>query len=263
MILTKDAIKNRIDSCNMIENCIEDAIGNVSVDLRVESIVGTEDALSEYELNPGETVFVKTMETLNMPLDLVGIIGEKNSRMRQGLVVSGPRYQPGHKTSIYLRVQNISTVVIRIAKGNQIAQIFFETLDRETRPYEGTFQGETKYKGLGNYQQQYEDNMFQKISKEKEDIDKLTDHIYANVLTLMGIIAAIFTIISINYSAFTNTELSIKYIATMNVTLGLCITLLFGLMLLVINNKHSKVFKRCYLVIFICLAVASIAILLL
>ena len=34
-------------------------------------------------------------------------IAEKNSRMRQGLAVSGPHYQLGHKTYAFLRVTNI------------------------------------------------------------------------------------------------------------------------------------------------------------
>ena len=242
MILTKEAIIDRINTCDMIKDYTEDSIGNVSVDLRIKSIIGTDESLSEYELNPGETVFVETMEKLNMPLDLIGVIEEKNSRMRQGLVVSGPRYQPGHQTSIFLRVQNISTVVIRLAKGNQIAQIFFETLDKEVAPYAGTFQGESQYKGLGNYQQQYEENMFQRMDQKKSDFDKdiakVTDRIYANVLTLMGIIVAIFSIISINYTAFAKAHLTGKYIISMNISLAFSIVLLMGLVILIVNRKH-------------------------
>ena len=46
----------------------------------------------------------------------MGRIGEKNSRMRQGLWVSGPHYFPGHKTYIYLRVQNLTADTIKIKK---------------------------------------------------------------------------------------------------------------------------------------------------
>ena len=43
-----------------------------------------------------------------MPTDLVGIIGERNSKIRQGLEVVGPHYFPGHTTAIYLDFPPIS-----------------------------------------------------------------------------------------------------------------------------------------------------------
>lgn len=59
---------------------------------------------------------------------ILGRIAEKNSRMRQGLKVDGPHYQPGHVTYAFLRVQNISSQIILLAQGMRIAQIIFEQL---------------------------------------------------------------------------------------------------------------------------------------
>ncbi|MDY2697943.1 MAG: hypothetical protein SOV61_00090, partial [Lachnospiraceae bacterium] len=73
-------------------------------------------------MRPGEVVFVKTKEKISMPTDLMGRIGEKNSRMRQGLIVAGPHYYPGHCTYLYLRVQNATAGTIKIKKGDVIAQ---------------------------------------------------------------------------------------------------------------------------------------------
>ena len=81
--------------------------------------------------------------------------------MRQGLVVAGPYYQPGHNTYAFLRVGNISENVIKLEKGTNIAQVMFEQLsDIPDMPYDkqpsASFQNEDKYRGLGNYKEEYE-----------------------------------------------------------------------------------------------------------
>lgn len=91
----------------------------------------------------------------------MGRIAEKNSRMRQGLVVSGPHYQPGHVTYAFLRIQNISENTIVLHKGIKIAQIMFEQLSEiPDMPYDqqnsAAFQNEEQYRGLGNYRVEYE-----------------------------------------------------------------------------------------------------------
>ena len=92
-------------------------------------ICGNDDKENvHYDLKPGETVFVKTKEKLALPLNILGRIAEKNSRMRQGLKVDGPHYQPGHVTFAFLRVQNISVNTIELSAGMKIAQIIFEEL---------------------------------------------------------------------------------------------------------------------------------------
>ena len=93
-------------------------------------MVSCDDALKDsYTLHPGEFIFVQTREMIHMPKDLIGRIGEKNSRIRQGLSVAGPHYYPGHKTYIYLRIQNITCANITIRENDSIAQIIFEQLE--------------------------------------------------------------------------------------------------------------------------------------
>ena len=65
----------------------------------------------EHALEPGETVFVRSKEQISMPINVLGRVAEKNSRMRQGLQVDGPHYQPGHITYVFMRVRNISNLL--------------------------------------------------------------------------------------------------------------------------------------------------------
>ena len=116
MILVDKDIKSR-QSEIFCDGCYKESCVNaVSYDLHILGIVAQDELADSYVLHPNEVIFVKMEEKIHMPKDLMGRIGEKNSRIRQGLWVSGPHYFPGHETYIYLRVQNITsdTDIVRV-----------------------------------------------------------------------------------------------------------------------------------------------------
>ena len=138
----------------------ENHVTSISYDLDFDGYVNKEGNLSKERmiLRPGESVMIKTIQSLKMPNNLVGIIGERNSRIRQGLNVAGPHYFPGHTTAIYLRVTNVSTVDIELYHGDGIAQIFFEELSEEPEvSYDNqkcaSFNNENAYLGCGKLPQ--------------------------------------------------------------------------------------------------------------
>lgn len=268
MILVDKNIIERVRQDKLIEdNYNENNVNCVSYDLTVDKII-TEDKSKKisYMINPNETVFVKTKEKINMPYDLLGIVTEKNSRMRQGLKVDAPRYQPGHSTFIFLRVQNISNQIILIEENTKIAQIMFETLSEEPvitydRQNNASFNDEEEYVGFGNYYTEYSKqikSVDKTIEDAKEDIDTMSHRIYSNVLALMGIIVAIFSLITINYNASMQTQINFKFIIAMNLSLAFCIVLMMGLIFIFLNSKKHKFLWITYLVIFILLAVAVV-----
>lgn len=134
----------------------ESHITSISYDLDLDGYINKDGGLSKERviLRSGESVMIKTIQSLQMPNDLVGIIGERNSRIRQGLNVVGPHYFPGHTTAIYLRVTNVSPLDIELQHVDGIAQIFFEELSEEPEVsyanQEGaSFNNETDYLGCG------------------------------------------------------------------------------------------------------------------
>ena len=264
MTLTDHQIKAYGSNGQLItQNYREDQVNCISYDLTISSFIPAPKSGS-YELAPGEFVMIRTAEEISIPDNLCGIIGEKNSRMRQGLVVSGPRYFPGHKTFLFLRVQNISSNVIRLDQGNRIAQIFFERLDgipeKTYREQENaSFQNERDYVGYGNYETDYKkhEKSFQSV---KDSILDKEQQIYSNVLTFMGILVAIFSLISINYQAFTSIDVGTKYILVMNLTLALCICVLMGLILFTVNFSKHKHFILWYIGILTVLSLITIVV---
>lgn len=63
--------------CQAIEN-----VNGISYDLTVDIVIDENgNELTEYELQSGEIVFVRSSERISMPTNLMGRIAEKNSRM--------------------------------------------------------------------------------------------------------------------------------------------------------------------------------------
>lgn len=265
MILVDKNIKTLVaNSSLIIEGYQEENVNGISYDLTVDVIVDENGGeLTEYELQPGETVFVRSKEKISVPINILGRVAEKNSRMRQGLQVDGPHYQPGHVTYVFMRVRNISTKIITLSKGIKIAQMIFEELKEVPEiPYScqenASFQGEKKYLGLGNYKAEYEKQSREKVEKAQNDIENISQTIYANVLTIMGIIVAIFSLLTINFQAFAEATLDFKYIIAMNLTLALCIVLMMGIILIFINKAKNKGFLWVYGIVLVVLAIATI-----
>lgn len=187
MILVDKIIKEKSKEI-FAEGYKAENVNCISYDLTIECIIDSKgNERKTYETKPGDVVYIKTCERLSMPSNMIGRIEEKNSRMRQGLMVTGPTYQPGHITNCFLRVQNISEMYIELSIGMKIAQVVFETLDDEPEvTYDkqngASFNSETEYRGLGNYKEEYSKQTKKYIEEKEKNIEELSSKIYANVL---------------------------------------------------------------------------------
>lgn len=178
MIYTDKDIKKKGNEL-IVSGYKEENVGSVSYDLTVGAIVNDGREVDSYELKPQEMIIVKTAEEIAVPDNLMGRIGERNSRMRQGLWVSGPHYFPGHRTYMFLRAVNLSGDVIEISKGQGIAQIFFEELtgvpDKNYSEQENaSFNEEKSYRGFGKYETEYEKQM-KRYRKEQDNLHVKND----------------------------------------------------------------------------------------
>lgn len=180
--------------------------------------------------------------------------------MRLGLKVDAPLYHPGHRTFGFLRVQNLTGNAIQLNKGFKIAQIFFEELkDVPNKPYNkqpaASFNEEDDYKGYGNYSSLY-NSLIKGMEKSKSELDNMKSTIYANVLTLMGIMVAIFSLVSVNFSNAITNSISLKQLALVNITLTLCIVVLLGSVVFIVNHSRKNWFTLVYSLIIVALAIA-------
>ena len=265
MLLTDKLIKDYIESKNIliIEGYDPNNIGVISYDITIDYIVlkaqkEKYELCDKFQLPPTSTVFIRTKEKLCLPDNITARVVERNSLMRQGLFVSGPHYQPGHTTYMFLRVKNVSDLPIDLESGTKIAQLEFVQLDEGVlQPYgqkkDDKYQGEEKFIANGDLDtattfwdiKESIQKLQQKIQKIDKDSQNYSLKIYANILTLMGIFIGIFALIVIDTEAII--RMNILEIISINLALCAALFLLFGLVIMVTGQQETMplALRRC------------------
>lgn len=195
--------------------------------------------VNRYELKPMSSVFVECYEQIKLPNNLTATVLLRNSRIRQGLLLTAPLYHPGHNTPVFFRLTNVTSKIIELEEGMGFASIMFEELTENTaQPYQGTFQNEDKYKGMGKYSDTYKKSM-KDIEDKVESVKHIERGIYSNVLAIMSIFIAAFSIININVT-LSQSDLPLLTLVVFNLcTIG-SIAFLVGLVTKIIDSKKNS-----------------------
>lgn len=238
----------------VLQNAIEGNIGPVTYDLRTQAFHRDNESMRAVTLNPGDSVFVSSVENICLPEDIAARILIKNSRLRQGLSLDAPLYFPGHKTKLFFRVTNISADSLSLDTSKALAQIAFEQVLNVERPYEGTFSDEFSFKGLAGYTDIYKAEIA-KIDQKKDELKSMEHRLYANTMALMAIFAAIFTLVNVNASVLSG---SMDAVVTANLMVLGGFTFLAGVICLLMGPEKSRIKSGVVLVTGLAFIAASI-----
>lgn len=229
MILTDHEITTLVNEKGLIENFDSTNITNIGYDLRAEYFPVDNSKKTSVILKPGESAFVATVENVKMCDDLAGRIVLKNSRIRMGLAIDAPIYQPAHYTKIFFRVTNVSSGEITLSKDHSYATIIFEKLSScPEETYNGAFSGEFDFRGLGDYREPYEEQI-REIEKKTDNLKDLERNIYSNVLVILTVFVALFSFMTTNLSLLSKAANGKQFLVYNFVVLG-CIAFLVNLM---------------------------------
>lgn len=239
MVIVDHDIKDRVESDNLIESFDNSCLTNIGYDLRAKRFYVSSKAEETVTLQPNESAFVESVEIVTMPTDMLGRIALKNSRIRQGLSIDSPVYQPGHKTRIYFRLTNVSADSIVLYAGDRYATILFDKLSSEPEhPYDGTFRDEFNYRGLGDYQDVYR-RQIREIEKKTDDLKSIENSIYGNVLVILTVFVTLFSFLTTNISLAANSATIEQYFTFNAILLG-CISFLVALLGMVVKPKRKS-----------------------
>lgn len=232
---------------SLIEPFQSEKMGNTSYDLTTEAFCSAPGESSvSVELAPGDSVLVKSKETISLPDHVMAMVLLRNSRIRQGLDLSAPLYQPGHRTKLFFRVTNISRQRIRLDCSKGIASVMFIDLGQGVeKPYDGAFQSEFDYRGMGNYTSALSGEMTD-LEKKVDRIQNLEKTLYGNVLSIMAVFVGIFTLLNINVTMVAQ-MVSLKTLLTMNFTTVGSVGFLIALVNTVLpgGKRHWAVWAAC------------------
>lgn len=238
----------------------DSCITNIGYDLRAESFSYQGKMVEKTEVKPGESVFVKSQEIIVFDSSTIGKVILKNSRIRMGLTLDAPVYQPGHITNIYFRVTNVSSNTITLGRDEKYAMLMFEHLDNDPEsPYSGAFQNEFSFTGLADYKSAYSDQI-QSLDGKVKDINDIEKRIYSNVITIMTVLIAVFTLLNVNVSLASSTATSVDFIKFNLVTLG-AVSFLALLLDELINRQPQKKHKlwfipaTCFLIVILLIVI--------
>ena len=237
MVLTDRQIAERVKSQQMIDSYYDACLTNIGYDLRAKQFYIGKEPDDVVTLLPNESAFVESVEIIDMPNDLMGRISLKNSRIRLGLTLDAPVYQPGHKTRIYFRVTNVSADSITLYSGEKYAMILFEQLaEIPENTYDGVFRDEFTYRGLGDYKDVYK-RQRQELEKRTDDLKDMERGIYSNVLSILAIFMALFSFLTMNINLTANSASTDQYLLFNALLLG-GISFLVAL-LAMLTRKHN------------------------
>jgi dCTP deaminase len=89
-------------------------------------------------IKPGQFALLLTMETVNIPSDILAFISIKFSQKIKGLVnISGFHVDPGFKGKIIFSVYNAGPATIVLDRGKAYFMIWFSELTSVSQPYDG------------------------------------------------------------------------------------------------------------------------------
>jgi deoxycytidine triphosphate deaminase len=168
MILGHSELKKLIKKNNLItglskrdqidpEGCVYDLQLDKVFELKGKAFLGIEERetpemievatynskkKSSFIFKPGKYYMTKTIEEVNIPDNVVGIIKPRSTTFRCGLILRGGVIQPGYKGQMFYGMYNAGPINVEIELGARYAQIIFqEVKGKAVNTYRGQWQG--------------------------------------------------------------------------------------------------------------------------
>ncbi len=92
-------------------------------------------------LEPGEYYLVKTLESLNVPSDLMPVVNGRGSLAKSGCFLFATKTDPGYQGFLGFGLYNFSKFPVQIQLGARFCNIIFHKIEGETINYRGQHQG--------------------------------------------------------------------------------------------------------------------------
>jgi deoxycytidine triphosphate deaminase len=158
---------NLVKEKNLVEGLSERELNNpegAGFDLRIGEIyeiegkgfLGVEERetpkmklIAKYEegkktrvnIKPNTYYAFKTLESVNMPDDLLAIMTPRSTLFRSGVFVFGGQVPPGYKGGLVMGIYNFRNIDFEIEMGSRLVHIMFFRIEGSSNLYRGQWQG--------------------------------------------------------------------------------------------------------------------------
>lgn len=93
------------------------------------------------KIKPGDYVLAKTMETINLPVNLSAVILPRTTTFRSGLFIRTGPVQPGYQGELTFGLKNEGPITVEIEMGARFVHILFHEIKGAGSKYRGQWQG--------------------------------------------------------------------------------------------------------------------------
>jgi len=93
------------------------------------------------ELKPHTYYAMKTIESVNMPDDLLAIMTPRSTLFRSGVFIFGGQTPPGYKGGLTMGIYNFRDEKFDLEMGSRVVHIMFFQVEGESNLYKGQWQG--------------------------------------------------------------------------------------------------------------------------
>lgn len=93
------------------------------------------------KIKPGEFYLVKTVEKINLPIDLSAVILPRTTTFRSGLFLRTGPIQPGYQGELTFGLKNEGPITVEIEMGARFSHVIFHEIKGEGSKYRGQWQG--------------------------------------------------------------------------------------------------------------------------
>lgn len=96
---------------------------------------------TKVELKPHTYYTMKTVESVNMPDDLLAIMTPRSTLFRSGVFIFGGQTPPGYKGGLTMGIYNFRDEKFDLEMGARVVHIMFFKVEGEVNLYKGQWQG--------------------------------------------------------------------------------------------------------------------------
>lgn len=96
---------------------------------------------SSIKIKPGDFYLVKTIEKINLPLNLSAVILPRTTTFRSGLFIRTGPIQPGYSGELTFGLKNEGPITVEIEMGARFTHLIFHEIKGEGSKYRGQWQG--------------------------------------------------------------------------------------------------------------------------
>jgi len=112
-----------------------------NINLVAKNEEGKDEKSNSFTFEPGKYYLIKTIEKVNLPINLSGIIFPRTTLFRSGLALFNGIVQPGYSGELTFGICNMGKSNIRVSFGARIVHITFHEVLGEGNQYRGQWQG--------------------------------------------------------------------------------------------------------------------------